>query len=272
MREPISAPGPERASQIADGEPYELVNGHRVRCMSAGGRHSVSHMVGGSVLASDPAAEGSVGADTGIVFNNDKNLRAPDLAVGVKAEPGWVREFPPLAVEYADTGQDEVQLQEKIHELLQGGTKYIWVVRLVGPLRVEVYSKNRNVRIFGANDELHAPGILANPVPVQALVDPIAARAATLRNLLHGHGYASIDAILAKGKAKGKAEGLAKGKTAGVAAALFGLLQARNLAVSAEQRAQILACKSQDTLLTWVARAASADSVDEVLTGRELGL
>ena len=39
-------------------------------------------------------------------------LHAPDVAVGnVADEPGWVTgKAPPLAVEYADTGQDEAEL------------------------------------------------------------------------------------------------------------------------------------------------------------------
>lgn len=42
----------------------------------------------------------------------------PNIAVGnVPDDPGWVRGVPPLAVEYADVGQDEADLQSKIRAL-----------------------------------------------------------------------------------------------------------------------------------------------------------
>jgi Uma2 family endonuclease len=90
------------------------------------------------VLDTDPTVE-EAGVDTG--FSAEPNaLRAPDIAIGnVPDAPGWVRGSPPLAVEYADTGQDEQDLQTKIAELLKAGTRFVWVVRLVGPRRVEVY-------------------------------------------------------------------------------------------------------------------------------------
>ena len=168
-RQPHSAPGPFRASQIREGDPYELSNGHAIECMTAGSRHGHAHTVGARVLASDPQVAGEVGIDVGIVWGEDRNLRAPDLIVGaVDKVPGWQRSFPPLAVEYADAGQDEPELQQKISELLAQGTQVVWVVRLVGPLRVEVYVRDRPVRVVGSEETLTAPGILRNPVPVRA--------------------------------------------------------------------------------------------------------
>lgn len=54
------------------------------------------------------------------------------------------------------------------------------------PLRVEVHAPGKPVRVVGAEDELTAPGILANPVPVRALVDTNAATVA-----------ATVDAVFA---------------------------------------------------------------------------
>ena len=100
--------------------------------------------------------------------------------------PGWVAGAPPLAVEYADTGQDEADLAVKIREFFAAGTRLIWVVRLTGPRRVEVYRPTVagdvvcEVRVSG--DLLEASGILHNAVPVAALFDPHAAQEAALRN------------------------------------------------------------------------------------------
>lgn len=252
-REPSSAPGPFRAGQIRQGDPYELSDGHAIRCMTAGGRHGLAHMAGGHALVSDPAVAGRVALDVGIAFNGDKNLRAPDIIVGaVEAVPGWQRTFPPLAVEYADTGQDEGELAEKIQELLAGGTQLVWVVRLVGPLRVEVHAAGKAMRVVGAEDELAAPGILANPVPVRALVDTAAANVAALRNLLSAYGYRSVEEIEAKAQAEGQAR------------ALLTILATRGFVPEDARVAEIRATRDAALLQRWIARAVTAATVDAV--------
>lgn len=117
MSRPFStAHGPFRADQIRPGDPYELSNGHAINCMGTGGRGSRAKLLGGLVLDSDPAVE-EAGVDTGYAPWPD-TLRAPDVAVGnVPDAPGWIEGVPPLAVEYADTGQDEKELATKISEL-----------------------------------------------------------------------------------------------------------------------------------------------------------
>ena len=206
--------GPYRADQIAEGSPYELSNGHRIHCMTTGRRGGRANLVGGEVLETDPAVA-AAGVDVG--FSNDPNhLRAPDVSVGDFAnEPGWDPNAPPLAVEYADTGQDEAELKKKIAELLAAGTKHVWVVRLTGPRRVEIHERGRKVRLAKPGDALLAPGILKNPVPVAALYDRDAAHEATLRNLLQRRGYEDLDAVISKGVAQGKIEGKIEGKIRG---------------------------------------------------------
>ena len=86
---------------------------------------------------------------------------------------------------------------------------------------------------------LLAPGILANPVPVEAMYDPHAARETVMRNVLSQAGYSSLEAVLAEGEslgraegeavglAKGEAAGIAKGETQGTIAALLEVYRAR---------------------------------------------
>ncbi|MCB2262364.1 MAG: DUF4351 domain-containing protein, partial [Candidatus Thiosymbion ectosymbiont of Robbea hypermnestra] len=134
-----------------------------------------------------------------------ENLRAPDIAVGnVPDEPGWISGAPPLAVEYADVGQDERDLQAKIRTLLGAGTRYVWVVRLTGPRRIEIYEPHASRSLAYPGQQLKAPGILANPVPVEALYDPEAAHETALRNLLQRRGYADLDAVREEGREEGE--------------------------------------------------------------------
>ena len=258
------APGPYRAEQIREGQPYELSNGHLVECMPTGRRGGLANRLGGQVLGTDPAVE-VAGVDVGFTADPG-HLRAPDVAVGgFTDEPGWAPGAPPLAVEYADTGQDEAELKKKIAELLVAGTKHVWVVRLTGPRRVEVHEPGRPMRLARPGDELVAPGILQNPVPVAALYDQEAAGEATLKNLLQRRGYADLDAVLAAGKLVGKLEGSRAGELKGRRDALLSVLAARGLAVSDAQRARILAADEVGVLDRWLVQATASETTEDAL-------
>ncbi|HNH48978.1 MAG TPA: Uma2 family endonuclease, partial [Myxococcota bacterium] len=107
-------------------------------------------------------------------------------------------------------------LKKKITEYLENGVKLVWVVRMDVPRHVEVYTPDGKKEIFGPGTQLLAPGILANPVPVEALYEPGAARETVLRNTLARAGYSGLEEVFEEGKAEGKAEGEAH-------AALLGL-------------------------------------------------
>jgi Putative restriction endonuclease len=258
----LSGPGPFRADQIPEGSPYELADGHPILRLPPSERGRVFKLLGGEVLGSDPAVV-SAGVDLGY-SSGPKDLRALDVAVGdFPNQPGWASVAPPLAVEYADTGQDERDLQDKIHELLSAGTKHIWVVRLVGPRRVEVHEPGKAMRLALPGTDLLAPGILQNPVPVLALFDRDAAHEATLRNLLQRKGFNSLDDVRAEGEARGEARGEAKGRQE----ALVTLLGARKLVVSGAQRERILAMSNSATLDQWIVLATTAQSTAAVIGG-----
>ncbi len=154
------------------------------------------------MLASDPAVQ-DVGLDVGF-SPSPETLRAPDVAVGeIPDQPGWIQGVPPLAVEYADTDKDEEDLQIKIRELVSAGTRYFWVVRLTSPRRVEVYQPGQEMHTQHPGEQLTAPGVIANPIPVEALYDGEAARQVIFRNLLQREGYASLAEVRAEGEAQG---------------------------------------------------------------------
>jgi Uma2 family endonuclease len=245
--------GPFRAGQLRSGDPYELSNGHPIFCLPKSARRAKAVSVGAAVLASDPA-DRDVGVDIGF-SPSPEILRAPDLSVGeMPDQPGWVQGAPPLAVEYADTGQDEAELQTKIQELFAAGTLFVWVVRLTGPRRVEVHQPRQRMRIANPGEQLEAPGILANPVPVEALYDREAARRVIFRNLLQRQGYASLDDVRAEGEAQGRAEGEAQGLRKAVGA----VFAARGFAVDDRLRAALDNAKAPAVLEAALRQAAVA--------------
>lgn len=69
----------------------------------------------------------------------------------------------------------------------------------------------------------------------------------------------------AAGFAKGEAAGFTKGEAAGKAAAVLAVLAARGISVDSETRARIAECTDVATLDSWLARAATAASPEEVV-------
>lgn len=243
--------GPFRADQLHSGDPYELSHGHAILCLPTGGRGARAISAGAKALGTDPAVQ-DVGFDAGFSPEPDI-LRAPDLAVGsIPDEPGWVPGAPPLAVEYADTGQDEAQLTAKIHDLLEAGTRFVWVVRLTGPRRIEIHQPGQPMRVAHPGEDLEAPGILANPVPVKALYDREVSDEVSLRNLLQRHGYESLEAVRAEGE------------VATLQAAILEVFAVRGLAVGEKEQEMIAGCQDPERLRRWHRQAIIVASSTEL--------
>lgn len=252
----------------------EISKGYAILTMAGGGKHASGSVYGGQIVDSDPLSPGA-GVDMGF-SPDDLTLRAPDVAVTPHIEEdGWVHEYPPLAIEYAGRYQREAELEDKIRDMLAGGTRFLWVVRLRGERHVEVHTPDAPMRIARPGEELEAPGVLANPIRVEALWSREAAHEHTLRNLLQRKGYADLDEVLAEGKIEGKIEGMtegeaigrAEGETQGKASALLLVLDTRGLPVSEAQRERILTCRDSATLDRWTRAAVTSASTDEALAG-----
>jgi Uma2 family endonuclease len=205
----MSAPGrgPFTSDQLKEGGRYELTRGHPVYVSPAGGRHGREHIVGALSIATDPAAS-EVGIDVGYSPDGE-TVRAPDLSVGnVPNRPGWVDGAPRLAIEYADRGTDESDLQAKIGELIAAGTEWVWVVRLTGPQRVDVHPSDGDAFTVPTGGMLDAPGALSQPLPVDALFSLDRANEIALRNLLARYGNTIVSEAREEGREAGRVEGL----------------------------------------------------------------
>jgi hypothetical protein len=262
--------GPFRAVQLHAGDPYELSDGHAVLCLPTGARCGKANLLGGSVLASDPAV---VDASIDVGFSPEPGtLRAPDVSVGViPDEAGWAPGVPMLALEYADRGQDEDELARKIAELLAHGTKIIWVARLTGIPHVEIHELGRPARVVDRDGLLEAPGILQRPVPVRALLERDAGLDATLDNLLARRGYAGLTAVRAEGREEGRQagrdegrqEGRDEGRQEGRLTALVEQLEDRFGALDPSLREKLKA-GSADDLRRWTLRVLRVSSANEL--------
>ncbi|MDC3983053.1 Uma2 family endonuclease [Polyangium jinanense] len=246
MAPQVTESGPFKAEQVRAGDPYELSRGHIIERLPAGGRGGRAKLVGAAVLNSDPAVR-SASVDTG--FSPDPGtMRALDIAVGdIPDAPGWLKSAPLLAVEYVDTGHDEDELQMKVAELLEAGTKIIWVVRLFSPRRVEVYEPGARARTLLPGEMLSASNILANPIPVEALYDRNVAHRVTLKNLLQR-----------KAREEGELHTLR--------ASVREVFSARGLRLSPDHEAQIDQCSDPAVLRRWHRAAVTAPDASAALS------
>jgi hypothetical protein len=246
--------GAFRTHDLVPGDRHELSRGNAIYCAPTGGSGARGVGYGFELIDSDPAVD-SAGVDAGFTPSDD-TLRAPDVSVGVPDQPGWIPGAPPLALEYAGSGQNEEGLQTKIRELLEAGTRWVWVVRLVGPRRVEVYESGKPTVVKSYGDELTAPGVLQNSILAQALWDRKAAHEGTLRNLLQRAGYASIDAV--------REEGHSEGRNLALVEALFTVLSARGWTLTEVQRQRVITSHDPVEVTAWLTRAATASSLEAV--------
>jgi len=99
---------------------------------------------------------------------------------------------------------------------------------------------------------LAAPGILRNPLPVEALYDRAAGHRATLRNLLQREGYDSLEAVRKEGREEGLAE------------AILALLQGRGIPVDTSLETRVRDCRDRDTLHRWLLRAARVERGEQL--------
>jgi Uma2 family endonuclease len=153
-----------------DGYRYELSKGELIREPPAGNIHGNRTMRLGWRLARHVEAN-----DLGVVFAaetgfklaaNPDTVRAPDVAFVTKTRVDEVGEFegfwpgaPDLAVEVISPGDSYTEVEEKVEEYLNAGSKAVWVV---DPRRrtITVYRSLTDITILTENDALEGGDII----------------------------------------------------------------------------------------------------------------
>ena len=204
MSYPLRAPGPFHVGQVQSGDPYELSEGHPIYCPPPSQPVTAVRRLAALALDSDPAVR-NAGVDAGIALS-ERTLRAADIAVNFEWAGGTWATHAPLVLLCAPSDAGLLDFNKKVDEFLTAGTRYVWVVRLEGPRRVDVYEPGKAMRTVHAGAQLEAPGVLKNAVPVDALFDSDAAQAVALRNLVQRRGYDSFEDAVRKGALRGRTQ------------------------------------------------------------------
>jgi Uma2 family endonuclease len=152
-----------------DGYKYELVRGELLRMTPPGGWHGqtsveLSWLIR-TFLASNPI--GRVYVETGFLLASDPDIvRAPDVAF-VRTErlppeserEGYLQLAPDLAVEVVSPGDRAADIEEKVEEYLDAGSRLVWVVYRRGQ-RVTVHHPDRTARTLREHDTLDGEDVL----------------------------------------------------------------------------------------------------------------
>jgi Uma2 family endonuclease len=146
----------------------ELVRGHVVREPPAGFEHGVIGVQIASLLNAfvrRQALGKVVGPDTVFVlFDDPPTVRAPDVAFVARdrlpADPrGFARLAPDLVVEIVSPSNTVSEIQGKVVDYLDAGTRLVWVVEPRGRT-VTVYRSRDDIRILTSSQEIEGIEIL----------------------------------------------------------------------------------------------------------------
>jgi Uma2 family endonuclease len=150
----------------------ELVDGQIIEMTPAGGTHGWLMLELGTRLRAHVEARGGgvvVAGDVGFVLGlsqDPERVRAPDVAfIATSRLPGgqlpqtFLPGAPDLAVEILSPNDDPVEVQQKVRDYLEAGSRLVWVVA-PRPRAVTVYRPDGSARLVRAPAGLEGEDVL----------------------------------------------------------------------------------------------------------------
>jgi Putative restriction endonuclease len=240
----------------------EIIGGRRVVAFPAEAPHADQHGDLQYVLRAH-IAPGYVASVDLLTRFDQKSDFASDACVrreGVDPQTGK-RYLEELAFEVVSV-QKERDVAEKAPRMYRRGVRRIFAIflksRQVCEWSPEGQGSWRSLSLASSIEDT----CLAKSLAVAALLDAAAADDAVVQALA-----AKDNPELRRMKTAERREGEAQGEARGIAKAILRVLERRGIAVSADQRQEILSCTDLDRLSHWLDRAIVATTTDEVLQG-----
>jgi Uma2 family endonuclease len=150
----------------------ELVDGEVVEMTPAGGVHGKVTARVSRRLTEHVEAHGGgevVAGDVGFVLAlpaDPERVRAPDVAFvstarlpGGRLPQGFIRGGPDLAVEVLSPSDDPVEVQRKVRDYLEAGTRLVWVIA-PSARTVTVYRPDGSARLLRDSERLDGEDVL----------------------------------------------------------------------------------------------------------------
>ena len=142
---------------------YELVEGELIRMSPTKPTHGKIAMKIARILGNYIEAKGLgeiYGTDVGFIIKRDPDtVRAPDIAfVSRERIPEDLGEAffpyaPDLAVEILSPDESAMEVQDRVENYFQGGSKMVWIVN-PKTRTVTVYRSLTDIQVLAANDQL----------------------------------------------------------------------------------------------------------------------
>ncbi len=224
----------------------EVIAGRRVVASPAKWPHATQHSRLDYVLDAHVAKGYVTATDLITRFSADSDF-ATDACVSKEGtDPATgERYLEEVAFEVVST-QNEGYVTTKAQRMQQRGVRRIFTIWVKGQRVCEWSPETQSWRRLEPNAEIEDP-CLVRPLPVSALLDAAQADDAVAEAL-----NAKDNPVIRRIKAEGRAESILK------------ILAARGVAVSPEERQEIVRCRDLDRLDRWLLRATQATSVTEV--------
>lgn len=229
----------------------EIIGGRRVVACPADAPHAQHHHRLDYVLGA-AVAPGYLGATDQLTRHDRDSDFASDVCLyraGVDPSTGG-RYLEELAFEVV-AQQSEKAITEKAVHMHERGVRRIFALFVEAQQVAEWSVQTRSWQPLTRGSQI-TDRCLASPVSVEALLEAAAADRAVVE-ALKAKGNPEIQRLEAAGEARGKA------------GSLLEVLAARGLAVTPDERSQMLACQDLPRLAGWLRRALSASTVAEVL-------
>ena len=244
---------------VAPGAQYEIIDGKVEYVPPADEPHGTRHSKVSALLEAY-AADGFDVASDMLTRTSESGDMAPDASVFPSArdpETGG-RQIEQLAFEVVST-ERLGHAAKKARELVARGVRRVFAVDVERRRALVWSTETSNWEILSSDGAIADPA-LALPLPIRPLVEAARADDAIAAALLAKKNPV-ITAAIQESEARGETRGLLRGKVA----ALLAILAARGIDVRKEAREQIEACEDEAEIDRWIARAATATSIDDVL-------
>lgn len=164
----ISAEELEKTPQ--SDERVELIRGEIVKMPPAGHEHGEIALAIGSILrefVKQHKLGKTYAAETGFVLQRDPDtVRAPDAAfvsseraAQMEGKGGFFEGPPDLAVEVISPADTDEEVEAKVLDYLQAGTRMVWLVR-PRTRTITVYKSKQDIRLLTEKDTLEGDEVL----------------------------------------------------------------------------------------------------------------
>lgn len=242
---------------------YEIVDGEVVAVSPAFEPHGRQHSKLSALLEAH-CAEGYCVAVDMLTRAGPREDFAPDASVYPIARDPVTggRQLEHLAFEIV-VSESLGHAGKKAASLVRRGVRRVFAVDVERERVLEWSRATDGWEILGPDATIEDPTLVL-PLATEELLSVGSADDAVARALV-AKGNAAIRRAVEEGREEGREAGLAEGRAQGRVHAILGVLAARGLVPSADERSRILAMADDDVLARWLALAVGCARVAEIL-------